>query len=346
MMRYLILFTLLFSGVAYAQQDEEARMPKTAAITIDQQKAACEAVFNLSKEGADFADYSIRKGWIDINNDGTEERLEYDKDDKAKVTAASGKDAPAITQDGEKAAFTLMPSQRWMRFGGQNFLLDFAVQAVNPKALWFVQPDFTALKLCDYETTQKVTASKPDLNAQKEFDVKKLCEAVAKQQGVEYVTVGEMSPITIDAAQKATGEVTVDLNKDGESDVLYAIDYQRKDGCRYRYFLPKADIHPDSAEDQPLSTLGNQLYWAQLSQPDDPDGKREPMDCVTAKDSRLITYGDETLLERGDLSEAPAGDQLYHQVWLFRSNEKYELCHFKVEAQTYFTLNPLPGTEE
>lgn len=339
---------LFVTALVVAASPAIAAEPLTAQI----HREVCDFVLNPAAKTrkANLETMTQREGWVDINNDDVDEHIEIN-DGQTNYSAYDGTELPAFTPDEAYAdAFGAREkdgsARHWLHYRNHAFLLLSGPGGVRD-SVWYINPDYRVTRLCSVTAAKRVKTARPDRNFQAEFDVDQLCENVARQRNMDYITPEEITPIDVDMNLSARGEVAVDIDHDGVEDPAYNVQYLQMAGeksCTFQYFLLKGDVHPKGSEEAPLSPLGNQLYWAQHARPDDTVGQTPVLPCDGLQDSRLFRFDGKVFLERGDLSKGAANpDKFYHQVWYFKDGKRFNLCRFDLRQDAVYKLEPLPS---
>lgn len=342
------LFPAFLLPIALCAAHPAAAMP----LTQPMQQEVCDYVLNPTattrKGNLDSA--TQREGWIDINNDDVDEHIEIN-DGQPAYSTYDGSALPAFVPDEAFAAeFDAREkdgSERsWLHYRNHTFLT-LARPGAPRDSLWYINPDLRVTKLCSVTATKRVKTARPDRNFQNEFDVDELCENVARQRRMDYIAPKEITPVDVDMNLSARAELAVDIDHDGVEDPAYYTQYVLMGNdktCSFNYFLLKSDVHPKGSEETALSPLGNQLYWAQHSRPDDAIGQAPTQPCESLQDTRLFRFDGRVFLERGNLAkgaENPA--TYYHQVWYFKDGKRFNLCRFDIRQDATYRIEPLPS---
>lgn len=314
-------------------------------------REVCDFVLNPAAKThkANLDSMTQREGWVDMNNDDVDEHIEVN-DGQVSYSGYDGSPLALTPDEPYASEFTARQrddSQRhWLHYRNHAFLLLASAGGVRD-SVWYINPDFRVTKLCGITATKRVKTARPDHNFQQEFDVEQLCENVARQRNMEYLTPKEIAPLDVDMNLSARAEVAVDIDHDGAEDPAYYVQYAQVAGdniCSFNYFLLKDDVHPKGSEETPLSPLGNQLYWAQHARPDDNVGQTPILPCSGLQDSRLFLFEGKVFLERGDLQKGAGNpEKFYHQVWYFKEGKRFNLCRFDLRQDTVFSIEPLPN---
>lgn len=281
-------------------------------------------------------------GYIDVNNDNYDEKVYLLMGGTSHSTGNSIIDEKSGKELEVKPAEIFYEDWRWMGWGGgdirwlkfknKTFMIS-GVAKNKPTALWYINPNNEAYRVCRFKNKNKLSYSFPRPTKYLErSNVKNICDKVGKNKITTYYENLKSNKKAFSLRRESGGGtyyIDVDIDNDGKKEIIYAAHYSSGSGagCERDFYI--IDGHQDYIIQQGLFVKGGpsrdkkydiaetyeKFYRAQ-----------ELGDCSGRFKPKFFSHSGHDFLEI-KMPDNHAIDHK-HEVWLFKDGTANNICKF------------------
>lgn len=301
--------------------------------------AVCEFVAAIDKHEA--PEYFLRRGHLDVNNDGQAERVTQGNSgtmggDALEFTTSDGLPLQ-IEQHGFEGKDYGSHGEALLPYGHQLYLAHFSTEDLRyPIYLSYVTPQNTEYVVCEFanSVSEEVGSPSEDFGSCKTW-LANPPEALpfAEPQGLTQEAIGRPETYARNSAE-------VDFDNDGTQETLVALEYASGAGrgCGFNYFdilAPgKAALDPSAKHDLLMHLQGVDLKG------------RYPGTCA-GNMARWFAVNGVTYLENKYPGDAPRNrQQEFHSISYIQDGEPRTACTYRFAVKTSVSRYVERGVQE